>query len=85
MGHLTPLERAIEYIETHLDENIDLGDVSREMGYSYYHMTRLFSAVMGEPPQAVPGRPAARSLRPADHRHRPGKRLSIARGLQPGL
>lgn len=49
MGHLTPLERAIEYIETHLDENIDLGDVSREMGYSYYHMTRLFSAVLGEP------------------------------------
>lgn len=49
MGHLTPLERAIEYIETHLDENIDLGDISREMGYSYYHMTRLFSAVLGEP------------------------------------
>ena len=49
MSHLTPLERAIEYIETHLDENIDLGDVSREMGYSYYHMTRLFSAVLGEP------------------------------------
>ena len=49
LSHLTPLERAIEYIETHLDENIDLGDVSREMGYSYYHMTRMFSAVLGEP------------------------------------
>ena len=47
LSHLTPLERAIEYIETHLDENIDLGDVSREMGYSYYHMTRMFSAVLG--------------------------------------
>ena len=89
MGHLTPLERAIEYIETHLDENIDLGDVSREMGYSYYHMTRLFSAVLGEPVGRYISRRrlyrAARSLRPADHRHRPGKRLSIARGLQPGL
>ena len=49
LSHLTPLERAIEYIETHLDENIDLGDVSREMGYSYYHMTRMFSAVLVEP------------------------------------
>lgn len=48
MKELSPLERAIEYIESHLNEDIGLGDVSRETGYSYYHMTRLFSAVLGE-------------------------------------
>lgn len=49
MKELSPLERAIEYIEMHLDESIGLNDVSRETGYSYYYMTRLFSSVLGEP------------------------------------
>lgn len=48
MKELSPLERAVEYIETHLDEHIGLNDVSRETGYSYYYMTRLFSSVLGE-------------------------------------
>lgn len=48
MQRLSPLERAIEYIEQHLNENIGLSDVSRETGYSYYHMTRLFSSVLGQ-------------------------------------
>lgn len=49
MKELSPLERAIEYIETHLDEDIGLTEVSKAAGYSYYHMTRMFSAVLGEP------------------------------------
>ena len=48
MKELSPIEKAIEYIETHLDENIGLSDVSRITGYSYYHLTRLFSSVLGE-------------------------------------
>ena len=48
LNQISPLERAIEYIEHHLNENIGLSDVSRETGYSYYHMTRLFSSVLGE-------------------------------------
>lgn len=48
LQRLSPLEKAIEYIEEHLDENIGLSDVSRATGYSYYHMTRLFSSVLGE-------------------------------------
>lgn len=48
MKQFLPLERAIEYIENHLNEPIGLSDVSRETGYSYYHMTRLFSSVLGE-------------------------------------
>lgn len=35
MKEISPLERAIEYIENHLNENIGLSDVSRETGYSY--------------------------------------------------
>ncbi len=48
LKEISPLERAIEYIENHLNENIGLSDVSSETGYSYYHMTRLFSSVLGE-------------------------------------
>lgn len=48
LKQLSPLERAVEYIENHLNENIGLTDVSRETGYSYYYMTRLFSSVLGE-------------------------------------
>ena len=48
MTQRSPLERAVEYIEAHLNENIGLGDVSKAAGYSYYHMTRLFSCALGE-------------------------------------
>lgn len=48
LKEISPLERAIEYIETSLNENIGLSDVSRDTGYSYYHMTRLFSSLLGE-------------------------------------
>lgn len=48
MEQYPPLEKAVEYIEAHMNENIGLADVSRETGYSYYHMTRLFSSVLGE-------------------------------------
>ena len=48
LKQLSSLERAVEYIEEHLNENIGLSDVSRETGYSYYHKTRLSSTVLGE-------------------------------------
>ena len=49
MNDISPLEKAVSYIETHLEENIGLNDVARETGYSYYHMTRLFASALGEP------------------------------------
>lgn len=36
------------YIENHLDEDITVVDAARAAGYSYYHLTRQFSAVLGE-------------------------------------
>lgn len=48
MKPLPILEKAVAYIEAHLDEDIGLMDVSKETGYSYHHMTRVFSCFLGE-------------------------------------
>lgn len=48
MEYLKVLERAILYIENHLTEPIRVEEVARAAGYSYYHLTRQFSAVLGE-------------------------------------
>lgn len=49
MNNLDVLEKAINFIENHLNEKIGLGDVANTIGYSYYHTTRLFTAAIGEP------------------------------------
>ena len=36
------------YVESHLGEEITVEEVARAAGYSYYHLTRQFSAVLGE-------------------------------------
>ena len=48
MNYLKALENAIIYIENHLGEPIMVEEVARSAGYSYYHLTRQFSAVLGE-------------------------------------
>lgn len=48
MDYLETLEKAVIYIENHLEEDIKVEEVAREVGYSYYHLTRQFSAVLGE-------------------------------------
>lgn len=48
MNYLETLQRAIIYIEEHLKENITVEAVAHETGYSYYHLTRQFQAVLGE-------------------------------------
>jgi len=47
LDYLKSLERAITYIENNLGA-INVEDVARVTGYSYYHLTRLFTAVIGE-------------------------------------
>lgn len=47
MNYLKSLEKAITYIENNLG-NICVEDVARETGYSYYHLTRLFTTVIGD-------------------------------------
>lgn len=48
MDYLKSLEKAIIYIENHLGENITVEEVAHNVGYSYYHLTRQFSAILGE-------------------------------------
>jgi AraC family transcriptional regulator len=43
------LNRAVDYIERHLDEPLDLSAIAAEAAFSKYHFHRLFTAMMGEP------------------------------------
>lgn len=49
MDYLSSVERAIEYIEHHLDETLDPEEIAKAAGYSLYHLTHIFTAVIGEP------------------------------------
>lgn len=48
-NHLASLEKTIEYIEQHLSEVISVKDVANEVGYSLYHLIRIFASLTGEP------------------------------------
>lgn len=48
MDYLKYFEKAVMYIENNLHENITVNDVAKEIGYSYYHLTRLFKSMFGE-------------------------------------
>jgi AraC family transcriptional regulator len=48
VNYLNALEEAIIYIENHLEEELKVEDVAYAVGYSYYHLTRQFSALLGE-------------------------------------
>ena len=41
------LQRAIDFIEEHLTETIDYGDVAGQIYCSTYHFQRMFRAVTG--------------------------------------
>lgn len=48
MEYLEAFERAIIYMENHLDEGVSVHEVAKASGYSYYHFTRIFQSVLGE-------------------------------------
>lgn len=48
MEYLEAFERAIIYMENHLDDAISVHEVASASGYSYYHFTRIFQSVLGE-------------------------------------
>lgn len=48
MDYRKSLEQAILYIENHLSEDLYVEEAARQAGYSYYHLTRQFQAVLGE-------------------------------------
>jgi AraC family transcriptional regulator len=46
---LEPLNQAMEYVESHLDQPIDVAELARIAMTSEYHFRRLFSALAGVP------------------------------------
>ena len=48
MDKLEALERAVSVIEDDLG-SVGAQEAAQKAGYSYYHLTRLFSNMLGEP------------------------------------
>lgn len=48
MDYLSQIQRGIDYIEAHLDEEIELSAVSRIAGVSHWHFQRMFKALTNE-------------------------------------
>ena len=48
MDYIAQLEKAILFIEEHLNENIKVEEIASFAGYSYFHFHRVFEAVVGE-------------------------------------
>lgn len=48
MDYRLAIEQAIIYIEDMLGEAIKVEDVARAAGYSYYHLNRQFTTILGE-------------------------------------
>lgn len=51
MKYLRQIQRGIDYIEEHLDEEIELSEVSRVAGVSHWHFQRIFRALTNETPK----------------------------------
>lgn len=48
MSYLHSLEKAINYIENNLYDDIDLSSIAKEAGYSLYHFHRIFKRTVGD-------------------------------------
>ncbi|MFP4456630.1 MAG: AraC family transcriptional regulator, partial [Clostridia bacterium] len=49
MNWLEGINKVIEYIEMHLQDEIKYEEVSEIFGYSVYHVQRLFAMIAGVP------------------------------------
>ena len=47
MNHDTILDKVIDYIENHLEEDLSLDNISRNLSYSKYYIARSFSEKTG--------------------------------------
>lgn len=48
-GYRARLNRAIEYIDEHIGDKLDLETVAGIAAFSKYHFHRVFSSMVGEP------------------------------------
>ncbi len=50
MNNIPDIIKAIEYIEIHIKESVNIGDVASYVGFSKYHFARIFKDVTGMKP-----------------------------------
>lgn len=48
MEHLNQIQRAIDYIEDHLDQDLDVDQIARVAAFSRWHFQIVFSSAVGE-------------------------------------
>ncbi len=48
MNYLRQVQKGVDYVEAHLQEDLNLADVSRAAGVSHWHFQRMFKALTGE-------------------------------------
>ena len=52
MNYINELQKAIDYIEDNLENNINFEIVAKEVGMSAFYFHRIFSSVIGISPTA---------------------------------
>ncbi|MBI2520735.1 MAG: AraC family transcriptional regulator [Bdellovibrio sp.] len=48
MDHLTRLQRAIDYIEDHLKDDLPTEIIAKEACFSMWHFQKIFSSMVGD-------------------------------------
>ena len=46
---IAELNRLVEFVEAHLDDNIEVSAVATTLGTTEYHLRRMFSSLAGMP------------------------------------
>lgn len=47
MEHKNMIEKTIDYLENNLDSQLNLDEIAKEVGYSKFHLNRVFSECVG--------------------------------------
>jgi AraC family transcriptional regulator len=48
VDQLNQIQRAVDFIEEHLSEELEIGSIAKKAGYSTWHFQRVFAAMVGE-------------------------------------
>ena len=48
MTHIEQVQRAIDYIESHLNDELDIDVIAKEAAFSRWHFQMVFSSIIGE-------------------------------------
>lgn len=83
MNHLKQIQRGIDFIESHLDEDFETAAVARHAGFSHWHFQRVFKALTNETlKRYIRGRRLANALEALHERRAPILEISLASGFE---